>query len=109
MSNVLEVDGSTFDAEVLGSDTPVLVDFWADWCTPCKIVAPAVEAVADDLVDHVKVVKVDVDSNEELAVRYAVRGIPSLLIFNGGEVVERMVGVQSRETIAGKLKQVSAA
>ena len=79
-----------------------------EWCVPCKMLAPAVEAIADDLANQVKVVKVDVDSNEELAVRYAVRGIPSLLIFSGGEVVERTVGVQSKETIAGKLKQVSA-
>ena len=108
MSNVLEVDGSTFDAEVLGCDIPVLVDFWAEWCMPCKTLAPAVEETADDFVDQVKVVKVDVDSNEELAVRYGVRGIPSLLIFNNGEAAERMAGVQSKGTIAGKLKQVLA-
>ena len=108
MSNALEVSNDTFESEVLECATPVLVDFWADWCIPCKMVAPAVDAIADDFVDEVKVAKIDVDANSELAVEYGVRGIPSLMIFYDGEVVERMVGVQSQATIAAKLRKVLA-
>lgn len=106
MSNALEINVSSFEAEVIGSDQPVLVDFWADWCMPCRMLAPVVDEIAGEFAGKVKVGKVDVDSNQALASKYGVRGIPTLLIFKNGEPVERLVGVQPKATIAQKLNDV---
>ena len=109
MSNALEVGENSFDAEVINSKTPVLVDFWASWCMPCKMQGPAVDELAAEFVNKVKVVKVDVDSNQALAAKFGIRGIPTLLILNNGQVVDRMVGVQPKSTIAAKLNDVLGA
>jgi thioredoxin 1 len=81
-----------FDKDVLSSDVPVLVDFWAEWCGPCRMMGPTVDQVATEYAGKVKVGKLDVDSNQQTAMRYGIRGIPTLLLFKGGQVVEQKVG-----------------
>jgi len=90
--NVLNATDATFESEVLQSDVPVLVDFWATWCAPCKAIAPHVEAVATEFDGRAKVVKIDIDSNPQTPQKYGIRSIPTLLLFKGGEVVDRLVG-----------------
>ena len=90
---------SNFEEEVLKSEKPVLVDFWASWCGPCRMLAPTVDALADDYASVVKVGKVNVDEENELAMRYKVASIPTLILFKNGEAVNRSVGVVPREDI----------
>jgi thioredoxin 1 len=92
MSALPDVTQATFSAEVLTSDKPVLVDFWAEWCGPCKMLAPVVEKIAGVMGDRVKFVKVDTDTNPSLAGEYSVSGIPCLILFKGGKAVDRVVG-----------------
>lgn len=92
MSNLKHFDGPTFEADVLQSGLPVLVDFYADWCTPCRMMAPAVEQLATELDGTVVVGKLDTDVNQELAIRYGVSGIPTLGLFRDGKMIDRMVG-----------------
>lgn len=92
MAKPIELTDSNFDNEVLTSDTPVLVDFWAEWCGPCRMIGPVVEELASDYAGKVKVGKVDVDSNPEVSVKYGIRSIPALLIFKDGEVVDQIIG-----------------
>ena len=102
---IKHVNQSTFEAEVAGSDVPVLVDFWATWCGPCKAIAPLLEQVADAYDGRVRIAKVDVDSNRDLAVRYNIRNIPALLLFKDGEVVGQHVGALNRgqlDSLLGK-------
>ena len=92
MSNVKHFDGPTFDADVLQSGLPVLVDFYADWCGPCRAMGPVVEQLATELDGKVVVGKLDVDVNQEIAIHYGVQGIPTLGLFQGGRMVDRLVG-----------------
>lgn len=106
---VVELTSENFDAEVLQSDVPVLVDFWAVWCAPCRMIAPLVEELAETYSGSVKVAKLNVDENGDIAFRYNVRGIPALLIFDDGEVRDQMVGANSRDSIVKLIEKVTAA
>src|SRR5580658_2875503 len=105
---VLEVSDSTFDQEVLRSEQPVLVDFWAGWCTPCKAIAPFVDAVAAKHTGKLKVVKVNVDQNGSAPSRYGIRGIPALLFFKDGKVADQIVGYVPQDVIEEKVKRLIA-
>ena len=104
MSSATAVSSADFDTEVLQAETPVLVDFWAAWCGPCRRVAPEVDAVASQLGDKVKVFKVDVDAEPDLATRYGIQSIPALYIFKGGKVVDQILGAVPRQVISEKLE-----
>ncbi|MGA2326573.1 MAG: thioredoxin [Bryobacteraceae bacterium] len=102
--HVLTFSDSTFDADVLNSDVPVLVDFWAAWCGPCRAVAPLVDQIATEYAGRLKVGKVDVDSNGGIAMRYRITGIPTLLLFKGGRVVNAMQGAGGKSDILKMLE-----
>ncbi|MHB0937553.1 MAG: thioredoxin [Armatimonadota bacterium] len=103
MANVSDVTMANFDAEVLQAAGPVLVDFWAPWCGPCRAMAPVLDTISQEQEGKVKVVKLNVDDNQQLAVRYGVQSIPTLIIFKGGEPVDRVVGVTARDELNRKL------
>jgi thioredoxin 1 len=98
-NNTLTFTDQTWDSEVLSSDKPVLVDFWAEWCGPCRMMAPTIDAVADDYSGKAKVGKLNVDENGGTAMRYAIRGIPTILVFKGGQVVAQKVGAIGRTDV----------
>ncbi len=100
MSNASAVTTANFEKEVLQSDVPVLVDFWAPWCPPCRAIGPTLDALADEYQGKAKVVKVDVDDEPEVASRYGVSSIPALLLFKGGEQVGQLVGAHPKTSIA---------
>ena len=99
------VDDKSFEAEVLKSDIPVLVDFWAPWCAPCRMIAPIVEEVAQEMKGKVKVGKVNVDENPLTASKYGVRGIPTLLLFKGGEIAVQKVGAASKADLVKMIEK----
>ena len=108
--NVKDVTDGTFENDVLKSDRPVLVDFWAAWCAPCRMLAPTVEAVADKYANTARVVKLNVDDNPSVSQRYGIKGIPTLILFKNGHEEERVVGATSEGAISRMLdKHVSAA
>jgi thioredoxin 1 len=97
--NTLTFSDSTFDTDVLSSDIPVLVDFWAEWCGPCRMMEPTIDGIATDYKDKVKVGKLNVDENGGTAMRYNIRGIPTLLLFKGGQIVEQRVGAVGKSDV----------
>ena len=103
--NTLTFTDENFEAEVLKSDKPVLVDFWAEWCGPCRMMAPAVEAIAEEYAGRVKVGKLNVDESPSTPPRYQIRGIPTLLVFKGGQVQDQYVGATSKDTIVKMLER----
>ncbi len=108
MANLIGVNETNFEKEVLQSDKLVLVDFWAPWCGPCLMIAPTVEQIAEEYKDVLKVVKLNTDENPAIAARYGIRGIPTLGIFKGGEMVDAIVGAVPKRMIVDKLKYFMA-
>ncbi len=104
-ANVIEVDDGTFEKEVLGAEVPVLVEFGAEWCGPCKVMAPIVRRLADETVGRVKVVMVDLDASPRTAQRYGVRGVPTVLVFRDGEKTAQHLGATSKERLMAMLGQ----
>ncbi len=104
MGTALEVTDATFAKEVLESESPVLVDFWAVWCGPCKMIAPVIEEVSVEKAGQLKTCKIDVDRNHQVATRFGIRSIPTLLLFKKGVVVEQIVGAVSKSALLGKIE-----
>jgi thioredoxin 1 len=102
----LEINDANFDELVLQADKPVLVDFWAEWCGPCRMVGPIVNELADDYAGRLVVGKVDVDSNPGIATKFGIRNIPTILFFKGGVVVEKHVGAAPKSTLASKVEGI---
>ena len=101
---IKNLDANTFDSAVQTPGKPVLIDFWAPWCGPCKAIAPILDELAEEMGDNVQICKVDVDNNAEVAGKFNIRAIPTLLIFKGGEVVETIVGMTNKADLSDKLK-----
>ena len=108
MSKALIVTDDSFEQEVLQADKPVVVDFWAEWCGPCKMIAPILDEIAQEFEGKVKITKVDVDSNNKTAGRYNIMSIPSLLFFKNGEVVDQVVGAMAKSQLKSRLEKVLA-
>lgn len=109
MKPTLEINETSFDAEVINSSQPVLVDFWAEWCGPCKMIAPLLDEIAREQAGKARVVKVNVDDNPGLAARFGIQSIPTLLYFAGGEVRGKTIGVTGKQAIVAKLESLAAA
>jgi len=101
--NIQHVTDESFETAVLGADRPVLVDYWAEWCGPCKMIAPILEEIADEYADRIKVCKLDIDDNAQTPPRYGIRGIPTLMLFRNGEVEATKVGALSKSQLAAFL------
>jgi thioredoxin 1 len=106
MGNLIHLTDATFESEVIKSDKPVLIDFWATWCAPCRLIAPHVEAIAEEYAGKVKVMKLDVDNNQNTARILGIRSIPTLMIFKNGEVVGNIVGAVPKHKIEEHLQSV---
>jgi thioredoxin 1 len=107
VENIVNLNQTNFAEEVLQSPTPVLVDFWAEWCGPCKMIAPVLEELASEYDGRVKIGKVNIDDHQTLATEYGIRAIPTLLLFKGGEVSEQIVGVRSKRDLKTSLDKVA--
>ena len=99
MSKIINCNEQDFENEVINGDIPVLVDFWAEWCGPCKMLSPILEDVLEELKEKIKVVKVNLDENQDLAMKYSVRSIPSLLLFSKGELIDTKIGLSPKDDI----------
>ncbi len=103
----VKVDENNFQTDVLGASEPVVVDFWAEWCGPCKMIAPALEELSSEFDGQVKVAKVNIDENPQIAAQYGIRSIPTLYMFKGGEVVDRMVGAAPKGKLSDWMKSAA--
>lgn len=103
---IVQLDDASFEAEVISSDKPVLVDFWAPWCGPCKALAPVIEEISSEYVDKIKVGKVNVDENPEISMKFGIRSIPTLIVFKNGEVQDQIIGAVPKSEIENALQKV---
>ncbi|MCH8868564.1 MAG: thioredoxin [Chloroflexi bacterium] len=108
MAKPITVTDANFDEEVLQSETPVLVDFWAEWCGPCKAIGPVIDELAEEYDGKVKFAKLDVDSNPKTPINYGIRGIPAMLIFNGGSVAKQVVGAVPKASLKKSIDEAIA-
>ncbi len=106
MSDLLQVTDENFDAEIMSSELPAMVDFWAEWCGPCRMVGPVVEELALEYKGKIKVAKMDVDKNRKTPTSFAIRNIPTLILFKGGEVTQTIIGAQPKSNIEKELKKL---
>ena len=106
MSDIMQVTDENFDSEIMNSDLPAMVDFWAEWCGPCRMVGPVVEELSKAYEGKVKVAKMDVDKNRQTPARFGIRNIPTLIFFKGGEVAQTIIGAQPKSYIEGELKKL---
>lgn len=105
MSQVVHVSDATFQSEVLESHVPVLLDFWAPWCGPCKSIAPILDEIADELSGKVKIAKINIDDNQQTPIKFGVRSIPTLVIFKNGEAVATQIGAQGKAALLGFINE----
>jgi thioredoxin 1 len=106
MADLLQVTDETFEAEIMKSDLPAMVDFWAEWCGPCRMVGPAVEELAKQYKGKIKIAKMDVDKNRQTPGKFGIRNIPTLILFKGGQVAQTIIGAQPKTYIEGELKKL---
>lgn len=106
MAKPVTITDENFETEVLNSDKPVLIDFWAEWCGPCKAIAPAIEELAEEFEGKAKVGKLDVDNNQKIPIQYGIRSIPTLLFFKNGTVVDTIIGAVPKQQIKSKLEEL---
>jgi thioredoxin 1 len=104
MAHPVAVSDASFETEVVQADKPVLVDFWAEWCGPCRMIAPLLENIADEYADSLKITKLDVEANPRTTVKFGVEGIPTLILFKDGKPVERLVGYMPKDRLLSKIK-----